>query len=282
MKEFSVETYDRLLSEEMSPIELMWVFLEGDTSPTHRYVLATRQVGFGGYAHTPLAWGRGSVSGSVGSALDKMDVRIDNVSLWFSQLATKRPIDGSRLKLIRIFRETWADPTSNVVIFDGRIQSMAFDGESVVVEVVSHMSFLNRPCPGRVYMPQCNYRFGSALCGVDLANYTSATLAGGCGSSTRVFVNAALTEKDNYWAFGYVEIQDGDYKGLRRPVGSSSLANHAVYLRYPFPVTLEGKNVKIVAGCHKNKEFCDGERDNLLNYGGFAEVPRRPLIPVSH
>jgi uncharacterized phage protein (TIGR02218 family) len=281
VKEFSVETYDLLLTAEMSPVELMWVYLDGDTTPSHRYGLATRKIAFGGFAHTPLSWKRGAVKGAAKTALDKVDIQIDNVNAWFSTLATQRPLDGTRVKLIRCFQETWEDSDNLIVIFDGRIQSMTFDSKHAVVEIVSHMSFLNRPCPGRLFMPQCNYRLGSTRCGVDLAAVSTGTIAGGSGSSSLALVNASLTDADNFWAFGYVEIVSGDYKGLRRPVRASSSANTSVYLRYPFPISLEGVNVKVVPGCHKTKAYCNDTYANLLNFGGFAEVPRRPLIPVS-
>jgi uncharacterized phage protein (TIGR02218 family) len=280
MKEFSVSTYDLILSEEMSPLELLWVYLDGDTTPSHRFVRATRTVAFGGYAHTPLAWSRGAVQSSHGKAIDQVSVSIDNVSTWFSTLATQRPLDGARLKIIRVFQENWSESDNHTVVFDGRIQSMNFDGKNAGVEVVSHLSFLRRPAPGRLFMPQCNYRLGTTRCGVNLDSYSTGTIVGGFDSTNRTLVNASLNQADNYWAFSYVKIMDGTYKGLSRPVGSSSKDNTAVYLRYPFPVSMAGLSVKVVAGCQKTASFCSQQFGNLLNYGGFKEVPRKPLIPV--
>lgn len=280
MKEFNVTTYDLLLQEQMSPVELMWLYLDGDTTPTHRYVYDTQRRAFGGYSHQTLSWQRGNVSSSSKGSADKVNIRIDNVDKWFATLMTQRPVDGARLRLLRVFRETWEDSSAYIVIFDGRIQSMSFETNIAVVEVVSHLDFLNKRCPARLYMPQCNYRFGSTRCGVDVSSYETNPIVGEAASTTTSFVNSSLVEADNYWAFGYVEITDGTYKGLTRGITSSSKANTAVYLKYPFPVSLVGVTAKVVPGCQKTKPFCAQRYQNLDNYGGFAEVPRRPLIPV--
>ena len=283
MKEFSVDVFDLVMEHELSPVEILWFYLDGEDTPTHRYVRANRRVAFDGSMHEPLGFSRGAVDSSSGEAIDKIAVQVDNVNLEFSQFVLRRPFDGSRIGIHRIFRENWADTSNKVTIFDGRVQEISFDGRTMTTEVVSHLSFLSRPTPARLYNSGCNHRLGNARCGVDLAlpEFRFTGVLGQSGSSDRILFNSQLAQVDNYWAFGYVRIEDGDYKGLWRPVASSSYEDRSIYFRYPFPVSLEGQTCTILIGCQKTKPFCRKTFGNLINYGGFAETPRRPIIPVA-
>lgn len=119
-----------------------------------------------------------------------------------------------------------------------------------------------RPCPYSLY--------DTLTCKVDKASH-------GVGSYIRsingtiVFIDAAVSKPENYFAGGFVEWPHPVH-GLQRIMIESSTSDGNVVIFDDVQELAVGQPVTIYPGCAKTPDACRSF-DNYVNYGGFEYMP---------
>jgi len=107
-----------------------------------------------------------------------------------------------------------------------------------------------------------------------IAHETSGTAD--AGSLETLLVDAALTQEDDYWNEGVVEITNvaSDNYGLKRKVKDFVAGTDRVSFYNAFPYSINtGDTYTITRGCYKTSKDCRNRHNNWANFGGFMCLP---------
>ena len=279
-----------LRAGNLRPVEMIEIYMDhtadhssNSRAPDFAFVAATKPLYWNGVTYTPLSWGRGQKTAAVDRSTDSLSLELDDISQTLGVLVSKMLLSGAKARVVRTFVGSMGVTDAFQVIFLGKGKTPEFNEGRMGWELVSYINVFNTETPRRLLQRACNYQFGDVSCKAVLtsAANTKTGTAGASSSATCLVDAAVLTQADaDYWDVGWVEVTSGPDTGVRRPILRFDPATDSVYFRYPFPSTLASKTYKIVRGCNKTKVDCDTRHDNLINYGGFAEVPRRPNVPT--
>jgi len=274
-----------LRTDEVRPIEFIEIYLDpDDTTPDFAFVNDPRDVRFNGQVYTSLAFVAGAVDVANDGSQSSLQLTADDCDKQFIEQIQKLPLAGSRVEYRRAFVGRLSTPDVAFTIFSGRGKDPQFVVGTMSWEIVAYIDVLNSELPRRSFQRGCNWRLGGTGCGVDItsADYTMTGTAEAASTDRILQDTTVLTQDSEYWDRGYVEITDAtsEYVGVQRPIHRFDDTNSRIYFRYPFPVSLSGLEYKIVIGCKKTKQDCYSRFDNLANYGGFAEIPKKPEIPI--
>jgi uncharacterized phage protein (TIGR02218 family) len=183
-----------------------------------------------------------------------------------------RKWDGASVYL---FRYNWKDPAAGVLpIKRGSFGNFKPRLGQFTVEFRDIRQAL-QPNSTWVLQEACRWQLGDARCGVDLAPFTHAGTVT-AAASAYVFTASGLAQAADYFGEGEIEWLTGLNEGLRHKVrahaggGVFTLAEAAIYA-----ISI-GDTFNAIAGCRKRKaEDCRDKFDNILNYGGEADKPKR-------
>lgn len=153
-----------------------------------------------------------------------------------------------------------------VVIWQGRVQGVSFDG--VEAEITCEPIFTSMRCPGLrgTYQTLCRHELFGAACGVQSeANKLATTVASVSGVS--VTVPGPLASG---WARGGM-LETA--RGARRWVLAQS--GNVLTLDNRIPDLLVGEAVTLYAGCDQAFATCRDKFSNHLNFGGFPFMPTK-------
>ena len=112
-----------------------------------------------------------------------------------------------------------------------------------------------------------------AGCKVNLAPLTvTGTLTG--VTSNSVFQDTARTEALDYFGEGSIAFTSGANAGLKPLEIKSYAADGTITTHEPFFYTVAvGDAYTMIPGCRKRLEDCRDKYNNVLNFGGFANMP---------
>lgn len=129
---------------------------------------------------------------------------------------------------------------------------------------------------GLTYTPQCRHVFGSmtyAGCKKDVAALTvtgTITAATDGGS----FRDAARSEAADYFKGGSIEFTSGNNAGLKAQEVKAHAADGSLVTFEPFYyVPAVGDSYILRPGCDKSLATCRDRWDNVINFGGFPNMP---------
>ena len=124
------------------------------------------------------------------------------------------------------------------------------------------------------YGPNCPYRLGDDRCKVTLDGTGGVTQAFVITAvASRIEMTIDVTEADNYFRYGIVRFTTGLNAGYGMEVRESDSSGVvALQLQMPFEIQV-GDEGEIVAGCDKTEATCISKFDNVINFGGFADIP---------
>jgi hypothetical protein len=274
-----------LRSSEIRPVEFLAIYLDPNSTgtPDFAFVNQMRDMYWNGIAWTALAWTRGPLEASNDQRQTNVSLGIDDMGKELQAQAQYLNLAGARVEIYRAFVGDLADPDDAYTIFIGKGKDPSFVVGTMSWECIGWLDMIDGVYPRRQLQRGCNYTLGGPGCGVTLSSFL-VTGTAETGSSDELLVGASfLTQTDSeYWAIGYVEITTttSPMVGVQRPIWKFDPTLDTIRVKYPFPGDITGLAVKVVPGCKKTKDDCFLRYNNSANYGGFAEVPKKPEVPI--
>lgn len=181
--------------------------------------------------------------------------------------------DGARCYL---FATTWTNP-----IEDEEPITASILGKAVVqdkryrIEEMALIDALNQSV-GQTYTASCQKTFGSqsyAGCKVALGPITVSGVISAV-TSNYIFRDAARTEVLDYFAGGTVQITSGANALLKPQEIKAYAVDGTIEVFESFYYDLQvGDTYTMVPGCRKRLEDCRDKWNNVINFGGFSNVP---------
>ena len=242
---------------------------------TYYYTSAPTSQTIGAQTYTPVDGLRR------GNTAEGPELRTHDFTL---ELPTSNPVasfftgtlPGYRVRLT-VKRFHAADlPTPEVVqSFDGFIQSASFLDGGFVTSLVARpiLSALGTTIPRRTYQSSCNHiLYDPDTCKVDDTDpafrASALSVASQVGATLTVSSGLSGFYSDGFMQSGFVEVVGGsDYRMINTHVGN------VLTLLVPFATT--PLSVNVYAGCGHAIADCETDFDNVINFGGFAFVPKR-------
>lgn len=177
---------------------------------------------------------------------------------------------------VYVFATTWRNP-----VVDEEPLGVAFMGKITLqdnrykAELMMMIDALNQSC-GKTYTAACPKTLGSqgfAGCKVVLAPLTvTGTLTG--VTSNSVFQDTARTEALDYFGEGSIAFITGENAGLKPLEIKSYAADGTITTHEPFFYAVAaGDAYTMIPGCRKRLEDCRDKYNNVLNFGGFPNMP---------
>jgi uncharacterized phage protein (TIGR02218 family) len=276
-KSIPVGLVTELARETNAPIELYEIYLE---SQTYYYANAEQDITLGSQTYTALGIERSKIGTHMGSKVDELSINFDNTDRTISNLLLVGDFQGRRLFVKKVLRGFLSSSANIIPLFDGRIDGINISDQIISVRVVSWLDAITKHYPGRTFQKLCNYKLGDTACDINMA--ASANLGTGVVSSATAttVLTSSLTEINGYWDNGYLKITSGTNAGYSRPVHIFTAGSPAsILLRLPFPEPCDNtSNFEILRGCDKTENDCNDRFANIVNYGGFPTIPRKPLV----
>lgn len=142
------------------------------------------------------------------------------------------------------------------------------------IEEMSLIDTLNQSV-GDTYTAQCRKVFGGqeyAGCKKDL---TALTVIGNLTTVTNSFAvgDSARGEASDYWALGTLEFLTGSNAGLKPQEIKSFNAGVITTFEPFYYLPVVGDQYRIIPGCRKRLTDCRDKWNNVINFGGFSNIP---------
>ncbi|PUA17257.1 DUF2163 domain-containing protein [Glaciimonas sp. PCH181] len=129
---------------------------------------------------------------------------------------------------------------------------------------------------GRTYTVTCQKTFGGqeyAGCKIDLGPLTVTGTITSVTSNTQ-FGDAGRSEAIDYFGAGTIQFTSGKNAGLKRQEIKSFNAGGAIVTYEAFYYTpAVGDTYTMIPGCRKRSADCSDKWHNIINHGGFANIP---------
>lgn len=271
-------TYDAFASslEGNRPVEIYRIVQGGSTWEFTSWESA---VTISSLTYAPEAISRGRIGQTQGDSTSVLEVTVPSGNAFAKRFAASTP--GS-LASITIQRYQFGDGATPevITIYEGKIASVSFEEDESVAQIncTPRTSAQSRPIPRFTYQNLCNHVLYDGGCKVDNSDARwrlSAVVSALVGNV--ITVTGAGAFGASWWAGGLVEIGGGTDSRL-----VLSQSGDDLQLLLPFPSSIVGQTVLVLAGCDHNIATCDTKFNtpedpdsNAINYGGFAFVPTK-------
>lgn len=256
----------------------------------HLFTSHDRPITFGGEVYDPCgsieasAYQNSGAMGDVGNAnLSGLLALVpDDAGIPARDIAAGL-LDGAA---IYIWEVPWEEDSSELPLplMRGILGKISLKNATYEGEVVSLSSLLNDRGLLENYTATCRYMLGDARCTVDLYDYTeSGQVTGQVAGNARTlawrrqFFDTARVEAENYWQNGTLTWLSGDNAGYSSEVAASAVGAISLWEAMPNHIAVSDQ-YEIVAGCDKTPGTCFGKFNNILNYGGFPDVPGNDVV----
>jgi uncharacterized phage protein (TIGR02218 family) len=123
--------------------------------------------------------------------------------------------------------------------------------------------------------PACNHTFGDRMCGVNKSDHTYRGSVTQASPDNDLFRDASRQEAAGAYDGGEFRWLTGANAGFRCEVKTVINGGTVLQELMPFSIAV-GDTYSIVKGCNKIRdEDCLLKFDNVINHGGFADLPGR-------
>lgn len=221
-----------------------------------------------------------SLEGQIG----RITVKFDNVTKDMAAYAAGEDLRGRSLIVKRIYLDAIASASNYVEVFNGYMEMPSDIGREWLTVPASTGKPLNRKALNLAYQRMCPWVFGESECNTDgYADLTSLTAAGTADSGTSTtLVDNALTQVDDHWNFGRIEITYGGKTYYRRVKGFVA-STDTITLDVELPFSVDNTCTYVVyKGCDQVWETCESDfaygpsADNSANFGGCVHIGIKP------
>jgi len=247
-----------------------------------RYAVSKSNITFptGGSVYTAKAITIAGLSQSLEGQIQRITLNFDNVTRDMAGHANIEDFKGKTLSIKRIYLDAIGNATYYNEAFNGYMEEPTNIGRSWLTVPAVTGKPLNRKTLKYAYQKLCPYVFGETECNTDgNADLTSLTASGTADSgSTTTLVDNALTQADNHWNYGEIEITKGT-KTYYRKVKDFVAGTDTVTVDVELPVAVDNTCTYIVyKGCDQTWDTCGAANawgpsaDNSLNFGGCIHI----------
>ena len=272
--------YDTYASsvEDNRPVEV-YVFTQA--SDEFRYTDQPADVVLSGLTYSAEAISRGRLEETRDSAVtNQVEITVPSSNSFVTRFKQYTPASRATVSIRRYQRSDAA--VEVVTVFEGLVASVRFteEGRVAVAKCIPVIEAESRPIPRQSYQNSCNHVLGDSLCKVDLTDARwrlSAPVTAFDSDTNTATVTGASSFGADWWVGGVMEVGGGaDHRLILSQTGDD------VKLLLPFPETIVGSTVVLLAGCDHSITTCDTKFNtpadtlsNVINYGGFAFVPNK-------
>ena len=249
---------------------------------TVRYAANKESIVFptAGNTYTAKAIQIGSIGSSLEGQVQKISVKFDNVMGDMAESAHNESYRGKSLIIKRVYLDALGDSSYYNEIFNGLMGRPTEISERWMTVPATGGKKLNKKFLVTPYQKLCPWTFGETECNTDgFADLTTLKATGTADSGTTLtLVDNALTQADDYWNYGRIEIVKSGvtyYRTVENFTASSDTVTWEVQL--PFNVD-NSCTYTIYKGCEKTWECCSNtytfgpSADNKANFGGCIHV----------
>jgi hypothetical protein len=270
----------------------MYEIVTSDT--THRYCANYEAVedrtDYETRVYHPLAIRRSAITSEEGTSINELEIGLDNVDLEFSTMIASGILIGARCNVyIGFFNPGWVFWYNNsymrpviwgkVKIFSGYLDEPKGD-EKWVTMTIRPFPMFNRDFPKRIFQVGCNWVFGtgpsSGHCTKDRSGYDITTTVENGSDVEHIHIPNSGRDHD-YFVPGFMEVKNGDYVGLIRPIATSTASVITLRVALDFELA-EGTSIRLQKLCAKSLTACDNIFNNKVEFGGFVGVPKQPKL----
>lgn len=271
-------TYDAFANtvDGSRPVEV-YRFVQGGV--TFDWTSAEDEVTVDSVPYAAESISRGRISQSPQDRGTILEITVPITNGFAKRYRASTPAARASIVIKSVQRSDFPGPEA-VTIYDGFVVSVGFTAEmkEAVIACRPVEAAASRPVPRFSYQSLCNHDLFDDNCKVDDTDSRwrlSATVSAQAGAT--ITVPGAGAFGADWWVGGVVEINGGD--DVRTVVAQSG---NDLQLMLPFPTSVNGESVTVLAGCDHTPTICDTKFDtpedvdsNIINYGGFAFVPTR-------
>ena len=254
---------------------------DGQPVEYYEFVLADEQFNYtsgedetviGALTYTPIAIERSQIF--LGTEVSR-DILIITMPLSASPAERYILIVPGQIATLTIKRRHRTDtPTPELItIFKGLVRSASYteNGYTAQLAVVPLTYGLGREVPRITFQGLCNYVLYDNHCTVLQGAYDftgPVTLVDG----DEITITGVTAQPDDYYTGGFVQWEGNDFRLILDHVGD------IITVLMPFPDDVTGENLTVFAGCDHTIATCKTKFDNVVNYGGFAFVPKKDIF----
>lgn len=160
------------------------------------------------------------------------------------------------------------------------ITSMAIDGHLAKFLIPSRMSrALSRPMPGITVGLICPHILYDAQCQIDPTAFTVTTTVSLVDGRTVTVPTNALFGDENFAYLGdFKHVATGETQTIFAETPINIDGTVTFQLQSPIPGMVIGDSVQIRAGCQHDVATCHDKFANMVNYGGFPNLPSNNIF----
>jgi uncharacterized phage protein (TIGR02218 family) len=226
---------------------------------------------------------RDEINQSVGMEVDELNLDIYPSSTYliggisFLEAANNGILDGSKIKLERLYFSNWNNPLTAVGgynLFTGNTSDLEIGRSYIKIKVQSPLELLQVPWPPLVYQPGCVWQLYGNGCALNRSSYT----VGGLITSAVLGMNSFSTNinrPDNYYDLGVINFSTGNNTGDSRTIKLYKNTHGVVTTIIPLDNLPEiGDSFTIYPGCDRQLSTCVNKFSNQTKYLGFNFIPQ--------
>jgi len=209
------------------------ILVELELSSTLRYAACKSNITFptGGNVYTAKAIKVSGINQSLEGQIQRATIKFDNVSRDMAAYAHNEDFQNKRIVIKRVYLDALGSSDNYNEIFNGYIDKRPQIDRRWLTVSATIGKPLNRKALKICYQRLCPWVFGGTECNTDgNADLDSLKASGTADSgSTTTLVDDALTQADDYWNYGRIEITKGS-KTYYRKVKDFVSSTHTVTL----------------------------------------------------
>lgn len=215
--------------------------------------------------------------------IGRITIKFDNTFRDMASYANNEDFRGKSITIKRVYMDALGNATYYNEVFNGSMETVKEISRNWLVVTATIGKPLTRNTLEFAYQRMCPWVFGNSECNTDgYANLSSLTAVGTADSgSTTTLVDNALTQADDYWNEGNIEITKSGvvyYRKVKDFVASTDTITLDVELTFAIDNTC---TYTVYKGCDQTWDTCTGinawgpSTDNKYNFGGCIHITKK-------